>query len=300
MRDEIKAGIIILASLFILSAAIILVGGSQFYQKFDTYYVMVMNAAGIETGSQVRLGGVKIGRVVRINAPDGPGKPISIEIGIKRGTTLYKGTKAFITQIGFVGDIYMLLTIDKTLNETIKPGSVIPSEEQVQFNEIMAKAVALSGSVDDLIRDINKIFSERNIKEIEKLFENSNKAIVTGSANIEKIANALKGTTDKIEHVLGEISGIVTDNKGEVALILKKAREDIEKAGDMIRAIEETVRTVDRTTKSVDGAINLQSQNLDNLFTTLNNTTEDLQDLLQEIKNKPWSFIYRGSKEKEE
>lgn len=300
MRDEIKAGIIILASLFILSAVIILVGGSQFYQKFDTYYVMVMNAAGIETGSQVRLGGVKIGRVVRINAPDGPGKPISIEIGIKRGTTLYKGTKAFITQIGFVGDIYMLLAIDKTLNETIKPGSVIPSEEQVQFNEIMAKAVALSGSVDDLIRDINKIFSERNIKEIEKLFENSNKAIVTGSANIEKIASALKGTTDKIEHVLGEISGIVTDNKGEVALILKKAREDIEKAGDMIRAIEETVRTVDRTTKSVDGAINLQSQNLDNLFTTLNNTTEDLQDLLQEIKNKPWSFIYGGSKEKEE
>jgi len=299
LRDEIKAGIIILASLFILSAAIILVGGSQFFQKFDTYYVMVMNAAGIETGSQVRLGGVKIGRVVRISAPDGPGKPISIEIGIKRGTTLYKGTKAFITQIGFVGDIYMLLAIDKTLNETIKPGSVIPSEEQVQFNEIMAKAVALSGSVDDLVRDINKIFSKRNIKEIEKLFENSNKAIVTGSVNIEKIASALKGTTDKIEQVLGEISGIVTDNKGEVALILKKAREDIEKAGDMIRAIEETVRTVDRTTKSVDGAINLQSQNLDNLFTTLNNTTEDLQDLLQEIKNKPWSFIYRGSKEKE-
>ncbi len=300
MRDEIKAGIIILASLFILSAAIILVGGSQFFQKFDTYYVMVMNAAGIETGSQVRLGGVKIGRVVRINAPDGPGKPISIEIGIKRGTTLYKGTKAFITQLGFVGDIYMLLAIDKTLNEIIRPGSVIPSEEQVQFNEIMAKAAALSGSVDDLIRDMNKIFSKRNIKEIEKLFENSNKAIVTGSANIEKIASALKGTTDKIEQVLGEISGIVTDNKGEVALILKKAREDIEKAGDMIRAIEETVRTVDRTTKSVDGAINLQSQNLDNLFTTLNNTTEDLQDLLQEIKNKPWSFIYRGSKEKEE
>lgn len=300
MRDEIKAGIIILASLFILSAAIILVGGSQFYQKFDTYYVMLMNAAGLETGSQVRLGGVKIGRVVKISPPDGPGKPISIEVGIKRGTSLYKGTKAFVTQIGFVGDIYMLLAIDKTSNELIKPGSVIPSEEQVQFNEIMAKAVALSGSVDDLIRDINKIFSERNIKEIEKLFENSNKGIVTGSANIEKIANALKGTTDKIEHVLGEISGIVTDNKGEVALILKKAREDIEKAGDMIRAIEETVRTVDRTTKSVDGAINLQSQNLDNLFTTLNNTTEDLQDLLQEIKNKPWSFIYRGSKEKEE
>jgi ABC-type transporter Mla subunit MlaD len=300
LRDEIKAGLIIIISLLILSISIILIGGSQFYQKFDTYYVMVMNAAGLETGSQVRLGGVKIGRVVKISPPDGPGKPISIEVGIKRGTSLYKGTKAFVTQIGFVGDIYMLLAIDKTSNEIIKPGAVIPSEEQVQFNEIMAKAVELSGSVDGLIKDINKIFSERNIKEIEKLFENTNKAIVTGSANIEKVANALKGTTDKIEGVLNEIEGIVKDNKGEVALILKKAREDMEKAGDMIKAIEETAKTVDRTTRSVDGAINLQSQNLDNLFTTLNNTTEDLQDLLQEIKNKPWSFIYKEGTEKEE
>ena len=42
----------------------------------------------------------------------------------KARDNLYKGTKAF-SLIGFVGDIYMLLAIDKTSNEIIKPGSVI-------------------------------------------------------------------------------------------------------------------------------------------------------------------------------
>lgn len=300
MREELKAGIIIAASLLILSGFIILIGGSRFYEKYDAYHVNVKNAAGLETGSQVRLGGVKVGRVLKISAPDGPGKPITIDVGLKRGTVIYKGTTALITQIGFVGDIYLLLAIDKSTNEIIRPGDVIPSEEQVQFNELMSKANELSVSVDGLLKDINKIFSEKNIKEIERLFENSNKAIVSGSSNIEKVATSLQSTTSKIENVLSEIEGVVTDNKGEVALILKKAREDMDKAGDMIKAFEETAKTVNNTTQSVDRVINLQSQNLDNLFITLNNTTEDLQDLLQEIKNKPWSVIYMEGKGKEE
>ncbi len=52
MKDEIKAGIIIVSSIAILSVFIILIGGSQFLDKFDTYSVKVMNAAGLEPGAQ--------------------------------------------------------------------------------------------------------------------------------------------------------------------------------------------------------------------------------------------------------
>lgn len=300
MKEEIKAGIIVIASMIILSGFIILIGGSRFYEKLDGYYVRVMNSAGLETGAQVRLGGVKVGRVLNIKAPDGPGKPVTIEVGIKRGTALYKGTRASITQIGFVGDIYLLLSVDKTTSEKIKTGSVIPSEEQVQFTELMARLNVISQSVDSLIRDIDKLFSTKNLKEIERLFENTNKAVVSGSSSIEKVAFALKGTTDKIEIVLNEIEGLVRDNKGEFSLLIKRAREDLDKAGYMIKSLEETAKTVNRTSRSVDVAVNLQSQNLDNLLNTMTRATEDLQDVLQEIKNKPWSVIYREGKEKEE
>jgi ABC-type transporter Mla subunit MlaD len=293
MKEEIKAGIIIVASLVILGAFIILIGGSQVFEKFDKYYIQVMNAAGLETGAQVRLGGVRVGRVLDIKAPDKPGEPVTIEIGIKQGTFLYKGTKALITQVGFVGDIYLLLAVDNTINEKIKIGDVIPTEEKVSFDTLMSKMDGLSQSVDTLIKDMDMLFSQKNIKSIEALIGNTNNAIVSGSSNIEKIASSLKGTTEKLEIVLNEIEDIIRGNKAEVSQLVRKAREDIEKAGEMIKSIESTAKSVEKTSKSADRAIDLQSRNLENLITTMTKTTEEMQELLHEIKNKPWSILYK-------
>lgn len=300
MREEFKAGITIILSLLVLSAFVILVGGSRFYEKFDSYYIKVMNAAGLETGAQVRLGGLKIGRILDIKPPKGPGASITLEVGIKRGTTLYKGTKALISQVGFVGDIYLLLAIDKTTNEKINPGEIIPSEGQIQLAEVMGKVNGISQSVESLIKDVNKIFSQKNIEGIESLVENTNKSIVSGSSSIEKIAASLKGTSDKLNSVLNEVEGLVKDNKGEITGLIKKTREDLDKAGDMLKAIEQTAKSLDKTSRSVDNAINSQSQNLDSLFNTMTRATDDLQDVLQEIKNKPWSIVYKGGGESEE
>jgi phospholipid/cholesterol/gamma-HCH transport system substrate-binding protein len=288
LKEEIKAGIIVVASLLILSAFIIFIGGGRLFDDYDTYSVHVMNAGGLEVGAQVRLGGVRVGRILSIDPPAGPGKPVTIDVGIKKGTVLYKGTRAMITQLGFVGDIYLLLTVQETTNEKIKVGDVIPSKEQVQFDVLMAKLEGISDSVDNLIKDVNKIFSQKNIEGIELLVENTNKAIVTGSASIDQVAASLKGTTDKLNLVLNELEDILKENKEEVSQLLQKAREDLEKAGAMIESIESTAKSIE--------AINLQSQNLDNLLNTLNRTTEDLQELLQEIKHKPWSIIHMERK----
>lgn len=286
MKEEFKAGIIVISAIVILSVFIILIGGGQLFEKMDIYYIKVMNAAGLETGAQVKLGGVKVGRVLNIKPPVSPNEPVTIEIGIKKGTILYKGTKAYITQIGFVGDIYLLLSVKDTTNEILKVGTVIPSEEHVQMDVLMAKLNNLSSSVDRLINDVDKIFSERNIQGIEHIIGNTNKAIVTSSENIDKVALGLKNTTERLEKVLNEIEGMLKDNKGEVAQILKKARENMDKAGDMIKTIE-------KTSKSVDKTVTHQSRNVDQLINSMTKTTEELQEVLQEIKNKPWSLIYK-------
>lgn len=296
MKEEIKAGIIIVASLLIMSLFVVLIGGGQFLNKYDKYYVRVQNAAGLETGAQVKLGGVRVGRVMSIREPDGPGKPVTIEIGVRQGTPVYKGTKALITQIGFVGDIYLLLTVDQTTNERIKIGENIPSDATVEFTMMMAKMNTLAESVDGLVKDVDKLFSSRNVQKIENLIVDTNKAIVSGSASLEKVATGLKSASAKLELVLNELEGLIKSNKGEVSELIRKAREDLEKAGEMIRSLEDTSRSVGKTSNSIDKAVVHQSQNLDVLLTTMIRTTEELQELLVEIKNKPWSIIYKEGK----
>ncbi|MGO9611998.1 MAG: MlaD family protein [Dissulfurispiraceae bacterium] len=299
LKEEIKAGIIIVAAFLVLSIFTILIGGGQFFEKFDTYYIKVMNAAGLEVGSKVKLGGVRVGRVLNIKAPDAPGGPVLIGIGVKSGLPLYRGTTALITQIGFVGDIYLLLSIDKTTNERLKVGDVIPSEEYVDFAKLLARLDGISQSVEGLIKDVNLLFSKKNIHGIETLIENVNKLTISGAANLDDIAASLRKTSDKLQRVLNEVEELVSDNKGEISQMIKKARGDLEKAGDMIKTLEQTAKSVDQTSKSIDRAVNLQSDNIGNLLDTMTKTTEDLRDLLQEIKNKPWSIIYKESGKEE-
>ena len=272
--------------MLLLTALIILIGGSQFLEKFDTYYIKVKNAAGLESGAQVKLGGVRVGRVVSVKEPQQAGESVVVEIGVKQGKPIYKGTKASITQVGFVGDIYLLLSVKDTVNERIRVGDVIPSEEVVDFGVIMSKVEGLSKSLDSLIQDVNKVFSPQNIRQVESLLGNTNKAIVSASVNIDKMTADIRMTADKLSKVLDELESLVRNNKDEFAQVLKKAREALDKAEVMLKSIEKTAKTVDR-------AVDLQSQNLDALLNTMIRTTDELQDLIHEVKSKPWSVIYK-------
>lgn len=293
MKEEIKAGIIVITSLIILSGLIIVIGGTKLFAKHDIYYVKFMNVAGLETGAQVRLGGVRVGRVLSIKAPQGPAEPVHVGIGITKGTKLYQGTKAVISQVGFVGDVYLLLSVQNTKPEVIKVGAVIPSEEKVQFDAMLSRLDDLSHSVDTLIHDIDKIFSEKNLEGIEQLIGNTNEAIVSGSSHLDKIATGMTDTVGKLEIVFNEIEALVRDNKSDITEIIKKTREDVEKTGMVIERIGTTAEAFKNTADSADRAIEVQSRNIEDLIQNMSETTLDLQDLIHELKNRPWSLIYK-------
>ena len=296
LREEIKAGAILATSFVILSAFVILIGGSRFFEKSDAYYTKIMNTAGLERGAQVRLGGVSVGKVSDIKQPEGPGKPLTIEIAIRKGTVLYQGTKALITQTGFVGDTYLLLAVDHTTAGRIGVGEEIPSEARTDFAMIMKRVYELSQTADALIKDVDRLFNKKNAREVEKLLSNTNKTVVSISSNVEQVASSLRATTDKIDGVLNEVEEIVKTNKGEVSELIQSARKDLDKAGDTIARIEEAAKKIDGVSGSAGQAIDELSQNLDNLISDMSKATEDLRDGIQEIRRKPWSILYKEKK----
>jgi ABC-type transporter Mla subunit MlaD len=303
LKEEIKAGVIVVAAFFILSGFVILIGGSQLFEKLDRYVIRVTNAAGIEEGTQVKLGGVRIGRVVAVTPPAAPGDPVTITLGVKKGIVLYKGTRASVSQVGIMGDLFILLSIDtvaRTAKEQFHPGETIPVEEQIQLATVLARVDGLARSVEGVVKEVALVLNEQNIKEIESLLKNANSTLTSGSANIEKVANTLKGTAARLEQVLGETEGLVKETRSDLSPLLKRAREGVEKAGEMIRTLDETAKGAHATFRTADKAISRQSQNLDILLLTLNRTTEDLRETLHELKSKPWGVVYKEEQGKEE
>ena len=292
LKEEIKAGMIVVVSLMLLSAFSILIGGSKFFEKYDTYYVKVMNASGLESGAPVKLGGVRVGRVMDIKAPAKAGERVSITLGLKQGTTLYKGTKAFITQAGFVGDIYLLLSVDGTVDEKINVGETIPSVDNVDFNLMMAKVDVIAESVDRLLNDIDKLFTQNTIHNIEKAVENAGILMTEVSALAKSAKGEISGLSNRAGEAIEKVSETLLAIKNTTNLIGDSAAV-IGKSAD---AIGDTAVTVEKTSDTIEGVVSLQSQNLSDLLVTMTEATETLQEVLQEIKNKPWSMIYKEGK----
>ncbi|HUO77166.1 MAG TPA: hypothetical protein VMU21_06260, partial [Thermodesulfovibrionales bacterium] len=52
--------------------------------------------------------------------------------------------------------------------------------------------------------------------------------------------------------------------------------------------------------QNTNSAIVSGSTNIDNVLQSLNRTAEELRDVLQEVKNKPWTVVYKEERRREE
>lgn len=423
LKEEIKAGVMIAVFVLLLSAIAILLGGVTFFEKFDTYYIKVVNVAGLDSGAQVKLGGVRVGSITEVKIPDAPGEKITVTLGLKEGTPLYQGTTAHISQAGFVGDIFLLLSVKDTSNEKIQVGATIPSVEKVDMSVVLAKVDGIAGSVETLVRDVNKVFSQEAIQDLEEAIKNTSVFLkdITGLAKgvkgelsvliasaqkdldkageaivaikktavatessvkeiketaksfkkltqtsdgvitrqsenltglikvaqkdlekagetIESIKNvadsaepsivamgdsakAIKETATTLTHASKTVDRFLTDESGTLSSLLKTAKEDLEKAGeaivaikkltvaaeasvigigDGVKSVEGAAQSTKKTAQTAERAIQLQSANVTDLLISMTNTSENLQEVLQELKSKPWGILYKEGRTENE
>jgi phospholipid/cholesterol/gamma-HCH transport system substrate-binding protein len=293
LKEEIKAGAIVLAALAIVAAFVILIGGKSFRKDFDVYYVRLMDTTGLEAGSNVRLGGIRVGEVADITLPGPDKEPAVLRLNLKKNTPLYKGVVATVSQVGMVGETFLMLEVQNTTSEKLKPGAFIDSKEAVQMRDVMAKMNDLSVSFDKLIADLHLYFNEKNLKEMEALLKNSNTAILSVSADMKAVSEEIFKVGEKIHALLDETESLVKSNKSGVGDIVKSANEDLKRAAGMLDAVGKAASALEKTSGNVDRALVGKSRGVDAVMKSIKLATDDLHELLQEIKHKPYGVIYR-------
>ncbi|QWR77466.1 MlaD family protein [Candidatus Magnetomonas plexicatena] len=284
-NEEIKAGVIIVTGLVLIALFVILTGGAKFYDKYDVYYVKLMDTAGINEGSAVRLGGLKVGRIKEMRAPTKPNEPVTVVLGLNKGTMLFNGTRAKISQIGFVGEIYLDLSLGNTTDTKILPGSVVPSEKVAVLSDLISKLDTAAVSLDTLIKDMDLFFGEKNRQHIENLLLNSNKVAVDLNSKFSDFSQSLTQSSKEMHNVLRNMDDILIANKEGITETIKAIRV-------MVTSMDKTSRSILKTSDSLNSTVLEQNENLTALLDSMKNTMDDLQDTLQEIKTKPWVITH--------
>ncbi|HEX7628731.1 MAG TPA: MlaD family protein, partial [Candidatus Methylomirabilis sp.] len=147
-RDEVKAGIVIIIALVTLTALVLGVSGASFWERHDRYIVRLRSVAGLDQGAPVRLGGLKIGRVLRLRIPPEDVTQVEIALGIRQGFPIPQGTWATVATLGLLGDTYLQLTTEKNTPNRIPPGGQIPAQEAASIAEILQRVQGVAKTAD--------------------------------------------------------------------------------------------------------------------------------------------------------
>ena len=284
---EVKIGAFVVACAFLLAATVYYVSGSQ-RGKQVPYRTYLRYAGGLEPGTGVLFGGISVGKVTSVR-PD-PADPTRIEISlaVKQGTPLNARSMAKLGSVSLMSSPVVSITTGSNDAARLAPGAVIPSQESVSVDELQRKIVALADSAQNTLASL-KIDLNNVTGDARRVLGNLNH--VTGRANQEHVA-AILSNADRVAAQLSSKMGPTIDN---VNTTVSNADGTISGIRDPLQAdLAELRKTLDATHNLVGNLQSLLSTNSQNITYSLENiraTTDNLNDLTQSVKERPWSLI---------
>lgn len=228
LNAELKVGIIAMITLALVVALAWLIGFKNPFQRDFEIYVTYQFAGGIEEGSPVRVSGIKVGKVDRIDffvpadpkappislsSPGGATEdvsekaivPVRLKLSIRQDAAvgIRENSQFFINIAGIIGERYLEVTPGSIHLPQVKQGSVMAGVDPPRIDQLLSQSFDLAGKIKEII-DENKGDIAKSIELLYKLSNNLNKTLTW----VDK-SNMFKGDLGKLIENLIAITGSV-------------------------------------------------------------------------------------------
>lgn len=202
LSNEAKVGGLIVLTLFVALVFAWIIGVQSPFNSTVDLYVTYNFAGGIEVGSPVRVSGIKVGKVERIEffvpvkrgevalqepgseetaTQDGDEKvlaPLKVKISIRKDAAagVRKDSRFYINLAGIIGERYIEITPGHRKSEQLKTGEVVAGVDPPRIDQLISQSFDLAGKIKEIV-DENKGDITRSIELLYKLSGNLNKTL---------------------------------------------------------------------------------------------------------------------------
>ncbi len=198
LSNEAKVGALIVVTAILAVAFARVIGVNNPFSQSLEFYVTYNFAGGIEVGSPVRVSGIKVGRVEKIDfftpvdpttvAIKEPGSvlddgkviaPLKLKISISRDAAVgvRKDSRFYINLAGIIGERYIEVTPGHFNSPQIQAGDVVEGVDPPRIDQLISQSFDLAGKITDLVNE-NKGDISRSIELLYKLSGNINKTLL--------------------------------------------------------------------------------------------------------------------------
>ena len=229
ISSEAKVGFLVVATAVLAVTFAWLIGIQNPFNRTVDFYVTYNFAGGIEVGSPVRVSGIKVGRVEKIDffvpvdeskvglkEPGSPNDenedkaiyPLRVKISVRKDAAIgvKKDSRFYINLAGIIGERYIEITPGSIKSPRIATGELVAGIDPPRIDQLISQSFDLAGKIKDII-DENKGDIGRSIELLYKLSGNLNKTLswVDKSdlfkADLGKLINNLIAVTSDVHKV---------------------------------------------------------------------------------------------------
>ena len=261
LSAEAKVGLLVLVGAVILLYMTFAVGKYQFGEKKG--YIITAefdSVAGLDIKAAVRMAGVKIGAVEKVELIDSRAK---LTLRIYPDVKIPVGSEAAIKTMGLMGEKFVEINPPRLQSHESNPSGDPPANERSSYlkegepikatvspsdvDKLVSQLSAIADDIKQVTASLRQVFgTERGARSMEDIL-----ADLRGTtSNIREFSYALRSDGSEMVMRLNELAtnlnGVVNDNRDNLKVTLENVREASRSAELALASIENVTRKIDR------------------------------------------------------
>jgi len=295
VTTEAKVGAFVLGCFAILSFTIIYLVNAQFSGGSVPYRTYLRYAGGLEPGALVLFGGINVGKVTAVRPGTADPTRIEILLSVKQNTPVNEKSIAKLGIISVMSGAALSITTGSNDAKRLPPGSSIQSQEAASLDEIAGKMAGVADNADALITqargelegitgdarsllaNLNTVTGKPNQQRIQAVLDHVNGMLATEGPKIDRISDQVIALSQHADDTIQNVNGTVTDVREPIRKDLDDLQNTLLQAKSLLADMQVMVRAND--------------YKIDDTMENLRTATDNLDQLTDSLKQRPWSLI---------
>jgi len=220
---------------------------------------------------------------------------IEILLDVKDNTPLNDKSVAKLGLLSVMSPAALSITTGGNDARRLPPGSTIPSQEAMSLDEITGKMAVvadnanglitevrgelhgISGDARTLLANLNSVTGPPNQRKIREVLDNVNAMLATERPKIDRLTDQLNALSAHADETIQNVNGTVTEVREPVRKDLAELQNTLLEAKQLLADMQVLVKAND--------------YKIDDTIENLRTATENLDDLTNSVKQRPWSLI---------
>jgi phospholipid/cholesterol/gamma-HCH transport system substrate-binding protein len=295
VTTEAKVGAFVLGCFAVLAFTVIYLMHAQFGGHTVPYRTYLRYAGGLEPGASVLFGGIDVGRVTGVQPWASDPTKIEILLAVKQNTPLNEKSVAKLGLTSVMSGASLSITTGSNDAKRLPPGSSIQSQEAASLDEIAGKMATvadnanglivqargelegISGDARSLLANLNTVTGPPTQKKIQAVLDRVNGLLATEGPKIDHISDQLIALSKHADDTIQNVNGTVTDVREPIRKDLAELQNTLQQARQLLSDMQVMVRAND--------------YKIDDTVENLRTATDNLDQLTDSLKQRPWSLI---------